>query len=215
MVISKVALPASSAPTTSLERAWAWGLRLRRPNRSSQRGQPAPRGVCAAGVNSEPPQQSSSPKGRPTPRPTSSHLPGYPDGWKPSRAVPSPSLVPLYCAMLTWGARKNSVLSPPGPADSQSWGGASPSEASPTAAANPAGCSDAWAPWVPFLPLVDLAGPSEHLVLGGSDWFGEVFTPKDLISSEGTLGWLGIRQTWNPLLLRPRIKEQLALAGQG
>ena len=78
-----------------------------------------------------------------------------------------------------------------------------------------AGCSDAWAPWVPFLPLVDLAGPSEHLVLGGSDWFGEVFTPKDLISSEGTLGWLGIRQTWNPLLLRPRIKEQLALAGQG
>lgn len=46
-------------------------------------------------------QQSSSPKGRPAPRPTSSHLPGYPDGGSP-HAVPSPSLVPLYCAMLTW-----------------------------------------------------------------------------------------------------------------
>lgn len=39
-------------------------------------------------------------------------------------------------------------------------------------------------------------------------WFGEVFTPKDLVSSGGTLGWLGIRQTWNPLPLRPRIKGQ-------
>lgn len=36
------------------------------------------------------------------------------DGWKPSHAVPSPSLVPLYCAMLTWGARKNSCTEPTG-----------------------------------------------------------------------------------------------------
>ena len=80
--------------------------------------------------------------------------------------------------MVTWGARKNGWLSPPGPADSQSPGWASPSEASPTPAENPAGCSHAGAPWIPFLPLVDPAGPSEHLVLGGSDCGLEKFSPQ-------------------------------------
>lgn len=176
-----IALPASSVPTTSLERAWAWGLSLRSPNRSSsQRGQPAPRGVCmcAAGVNSERPQQSWSPKGRPTPRPTSGHLPGYPVGLNSSRAVPSPSLAPLHRSMVTWGARKNGLLGPLGPADSQSSCWASPYEAPPTPAENPGCCSDAWAPWIPFKPLVDPAGLSEHLVLGGSDCGLEKFSPQ-------------------------------------
>ena len=178
-----VALPASSVPTTSLERDLGLGTQPPQSqplifSEGTARTPGAVGGVCAAGVNSERPQQSWSPKGRPTPRPKSGHLPGHPVGWNPFRAVPSPSLAPLHGAMATWGALKNGLLGPPGPADSQSPRWVSPSEAPSAPAENPGGCSDAWAPWIPFKPLVDPAGPSEHIVLGGSDCGLEKFSPQ-------------------------------------
>lgn len=101
VVISESPSQPVIAPTTSLERAWKWGLRLRCPNRSSQRGQPAPTGCVCRERQLRRPQQS------PSPEEATGLTHVAPPARLPARVealsrCSQPILVPLYCAMLTW-----------------------------------------------------------------------------------------------------------------
>ena len=215
-----VALPASSVPTTSLERTWAWGLSLRSPNRSSsQRGQPALRGRWVGCV-----LQASTQNAR--------NNPGHRKGDRllgPRRATcqvtPSAGTPFALCPAHLW--RPSTAPWPPGePLKTACW--AHQGLLTPRA---PAGSRHLrlLPPQLRTLGLLRCVGSLDplqafsrpcwtlraHCTWGIRLWFGEVFTPKDLVFSGVTLGWLGIRQTWNPLPLRPRIKGQWALGGQG